>query len=87
MIFKGLRIENSDGIHLRSAQVLSKAMRGFSSDIKISTGRGAVNGKSVINLMLAGIKSGDIITVICSGEDEKEMLSAAEDIITGGFKQ
>ena len=86
MIFKGFKINNSDGVHLRTAQAFSKAMRGFSSDITVRKNGGSANAKSVISLMSACIRRGDEITVICQGEDEAEMMSAAERIIENGFR-
>ncbi len=66
-------IQDKDGIHARPAGALIRAAMKFKSDITLSAGDRAVSLKGgIFALMGMGIRYGTIVTVTCSGEDEKE---------------
>ena len=85
MVSKEFTIKNKMGFHMRPANVFVTEMTKFSSDINIIFNGKTINGKSIMNIMAACIKSGSTITVECSGADENEMLNAASTLIEDGF--
>ncbi len=85
IISKAFTLTNKSGFHMRPAQVFVKAMARYSSDIKISFDGREINGKSIISIMAAGIKSESKITVYCNGKDEEAMLCEAAALIESGF--
>mgnify|MGYP004684316827 FL=1 len=85
MVSKQLKVVNSTGFHMRPASAFATAMGKYSSDVKIEVNNTDVNGKSVMNLIAAGIKFGTEINVVCDGEDEKEALNEAVNMIESGF--
>lgn len=85
MVSKEFTIKNKMGFHMRPANVFVTKMTGFSSDVNIVFDGKTINGKSIMNIMAACIKSGSTITIECSGEDEVEMLNAASELIENGF--
>lgn len=85
MLSKVLKINNPSGLHLRPAGVLSQTAMKFKSDIIIEAGDKKIVAKSVLNVMAAGIKSGDEITLVCDGEDEAAAMEALIQAIGSGL--
>jgi phosphocarrier, HPr family len=85
MLSKVLKINNPSGLHLRPAGVLSQTAMKFKSDIIIEAGDKKIVAKSVLNVMAAGIKSGDEITLVCDGEDEAAAMEALTQAIGSGL--
>ena len=85
MLSKVLKINNPSGLHLRPAGVLSQTAMKFKSDIIIEAGDKKIVAKSVLNVMAAGIKSGDEITLVCDGEDEAAAMEALTQAIGCGL--
>lgn len=85
MVSKQLKVINSEGFHMRPASGFAAAMGKYSSDVKIEVNGTEVNGKSVMNLIAAGIKFGTEISIVCDGEDENEALNEAVSMIESGF--
>lgn len=81
MVSVEIQLHNPSGLHLRPAGILCKAATKFQSHVAIRTADGTeVNAKSVLSVLSACIKTGDVITMICDGSDETEAL---EDLLAG----
>jgi phosphocarrier protein len=63
-------ITDPEGIHARPAGLLVKAVKEFSSDIKISKDGKAMNAKAIFGVMGLGAKKGDEVTLTFDGADE-----------------
>ncbi|MGN0733933.1 MAG: HPr family phosphocarrier protein [Emergencia sp.] len=85
MVSKIVKIVNSQGFHMRPASGFAAAMAKFSSDVKLQVNNTDVNGKSVMNIIAAGIKFGTEVNVICDGADEQAALDEAVSMIEAGF--
>ncbi len=85
MVSKTITVKNKMGFHMRPANVFVTAMSKYSSNVNILFNGNKINGKSVMNIMAACIKTGCEITVECDGADETEMLNEAIEIIDSGF--
>lgn len=66
------------GIHARPAGLLAKEAKSFKSEITIEKDGKSVNAERLMQVMGMGIKCGDRVKVITSGEDETEALAAME---------
>ena len=76
MVSVEIQLHNPSGLHLRPAGILCKAATKFQSHVAIRTADGTeVNAKSVLSVLSACIKTGDVITMICDGSDETEALA------------
>lgn len=53
--------------------------------LRFSIGNTTANAKSVLSVLGACIKSGDVITLICEGEDEEEAMEAMIKAIDDGL--
>ena len=85
MLTETVRIEASEGLHMRPAGVLSKEMGAFQSKVEILLGEKRVNAKSVMMIMGACIKSGTEVTFEIDGEDEADALEKLRVLIQTNF--
>ena len=85
MVSQTVKVINAQGLHMRPAGVLAKEMTKFKSAITLETAGKKINAKSVMLIIAACIKCGAEVTVECEGDDEKEALAKAVELIESGF--
>ena len=85
MLSQAIKIKNPTGLHLRPAGNLCKEAMKFKSKITFEYRGNTANAKSVLSVLGACIKSGDEITLICEGEDEREALQSLTAYIESGL--
>ena len=71
---KKIVINNPNGLDLDLAGIVCKKAVQYKSLITFAYRDGTANAKSVLSVLGACIKSGDEITLICEGEDERKAL-------------
>lgn len=65
-------VQDQLGIHARPAGQLVKKATQFSSDITLSFGSKKGDAKSIMSVMMLGVKMGDDIVVQIEGSDEED---------------
>ncbi len=89
MVKQDVIIKNPTGLHLRPAGLFCKTAMQFESKITIERkNRGQeirANAKSVLSVLGACIKSGDVITIVCEGADEETALNSMVQIVEDGL--
>lgn len=85
MVEKTISIKNEAGLHMRPAGEFAKIATKCSSDVKIVHNDKVINAKSVLNIMAAGIKCGNEITIQCSGDNEEQDLQTLVDAVESGL--
>ena len=85
MVSKELKITNPTGLHLRPAGNLCKEAMRYKSKVTFNYGGNIANAKSVLSVLGACIKTGDVITLICEGDDEEEALKDLAAYIENGL--
>lgn len=85
MLSQAIKIMNPTGLHLRPAGNLCKEAMKYKSKITFEYRGNTANAKSVLSVLGACIKSGDEITLICEGEDEREALQSLITYIESGL--
>ena len=85
MLSQAIKIMNPKGLHLRPAGNLCKEAMKYKSKITFEYRGNTANAKSVLSVLGACIKSGDEITLICEGEDEREALQSLIAYIESGL--
>ena len=85
MTSKTLTITNAQGFHMRPAGAFAAAMAKFNSNVTIKFNGSDVNGKSLMNIIAAGIKCGSTIEIVCEGDDENAALDSAVALVASGF--
>ena len=85
MLSQSLLIRNENGLHIRPAGMLVKEIKDYSSEVTIEFNNRCVNAKSLISVVTSGIKKGDQIKIVCSGNDEKEVFDKIKEIYSHHF--
>lgn len=85
MVSQKVTLVNGQGFHMRPAGTFANAMGKFNSDVTVKFNGNDINGKSLMNIIAAGIKCGSEVEICCDGADEKEALRTAVDLIESGL--
>lgn len=86
MIEKKITLTNEIGLHARPAARFAKLANKFSSDINILYKEKNCNAKSIMLIMALGIRSGENFILQANGKDEKEAISALEELSYNGLE-
>lgn len=81
MVSKKVVLKNPEGLHLRTGGKFVEEMNKFQSSVTIIFNDSRIDGKSLINIILACIKCGAEIEIECSGDDEQQALLTAVDVL------
>jgi phosphocarrier protein len=82
---RSLTIKNRLGLHARAAGELVKVTTRFRAAVEIAKAGQAVDGKSILGLMMLAAAQGSRIDVSVSGDDAEAALAAIEDVVGRGF--
>jgi len=85
MVSQKVTIKNPTGLHLRPAGILCKEAMQFRSLITFRFRDNIANAKSVLSVLGACVKSGDVIEFTCEGADEEEALQAVVAAVESGL--
>ena len=85
MIKKTILITSSHGLHARPASLFVRTATQFRSEVKIHKDGMVVNGKSIMGVMMLAAEKGSKIELELSGEDEKKLLEAIEELFEKNF--
>lgn len=85
MIQKELTISNKLGLHARPAAQFVKTSNQYRSEIWVEKDEERVNGKSILGLMMLAAGQGSIIKVLAEGQDEKDAITALEELVSRQF--
>lgn len=78
-------ISNKLGLHARAASKLVKVAGQFASTVRVSNGAKAVDGKSIMSVMLLAASQGTEIQLRTEGEDEATAMDAIVELIEDKF--
>ena len=82
---KKIMINNKLGLHARAAAKFVRIATGFQSEIMIHLGKHKVSGKSIMSIMMLAAGKGTEISLITTGPDEDEAMTALENLIINRF--
>ena len=80
-----LLIRNQLGLHARACALFVKAASRFKSEITVERDGLAVNGKSIMGVMMLAAEEGSTITVKAVGPDADEATKALQELVDGKF--
>lgn len=84
MITKKIKIQIKNGLEARPVAVLVQVASQFNSSIYVEAGDKKVNAKSIMGMMSLGLDTGETITVIADGQDERQALEDIEEYLLKG---
>ena len=76
---------NRLGLHARAAAKLVSVARTFASRITLDKDGTAVDGKSIMNILLLAAPVNSVLELTVEGEDEAEAFAAIEALIADRF--
>lgn len=82
-----IKIINKLGLHARASSLFVQVASRFESQVQVSFCGQAVNGKSILGLMMLEAIKGSIITLEVVGPDEEEAMSALLQLINHYFAE
>lgn len=83
LLRKKVKIQNSSGIHIRTAAELANLCEKMPCDVRIVWKDRAYDGKSIMELLDARIRKGDEIILEVTGKEEDKAIRKIEDCICG----
>ena len=81
-----LRIMNPLGMHARASARFVRVASRFVSTIRVQRNDNVMDGKSIMGLLLLAAGHGATITVSADGPDEREAVSALEQLVAQDFE-
>ena len=80
-----ITVVNKLGIHARPAAKIVKLASGFTAEVEIVKDGMAVNGKSIMGVMMLAAECGSSITLRANGADEAAAVAALVELVASGF--
>jgi len=84
---KTCTVINRLGIHARPAALFVKVANKFESDIAVEKDGEAVNGKSIMGLMMLAAAQGSKLTVAARGRDAAAAVAELEQLFVNKFNE
>ncbi len=85
MIESDVPIINKLGLHARAAAKFVTLASMYSCDIQLARNQRAVNGKSIMGVMMLAAAKGSTIKIIADGTDEQEALDNLIELVNNRF--
>ena len=87
MKMKAVKIQLSGGLEARPVAMLVQVASQHDSTVYLESEGKKVNAKSIMGMMSLGLDSGELVTVIADGPDEKEAVEALIELISSNFSE
>ena len=78
-------ISNRLGLHARAAAKFVQMASRFASEVSVKKDGNAVNGKSIMGIMMLAAAQGAEIEIRTEGEDADEALASLESLVISRF--
>ena len=85
MIERDVLIVNKLGLHARAAAKFVTLASTYSSDIQVARNQRAVNGKSIMGVMMLAAAKGSTVKIIVHGGDEQVALDKLTELVNNRF--
>ena len=84
-VSRDVAIVNPLGFHMRPAAQFVRMASNFSAEIEVAKDSLAVNGKSIMGVMMLQAEAGSSITIRADGSDAEEAVEALSRLVADGF--
>jgi phosphocarrier protein len=85
VISRDVEVTNRLGLHARAAARFVQTANRYRSRITLGRDSRAMDGKSILGILLLAAARGCVLTVTADGEDEEAALMALADLVAGRF--
>jgi phosphocarrier protein HPr len=86
-IERTFEIVNSLGLHARAAALLVQRAAQYRSEVEVVKDDMAVNGKSIMGLLMLAAAKGTRILIRVTGDDALEAVEGLGELIRNGFSE
>ncbi len=80
-------VKNPQGIHMRPADILSKAAMQFESSIEIEKQGFVANCKSIMDILMLGADQGTELSIRANGVDAKRAVDELSELFNNGLDE
>lgn len=80
-----VKIQNLKGLHARATSTFVKLADIYLSNIVVENRGTAVNGKSIMGLLMLGVPLGETIKITATGPDADEAIAGLVDLVNKKF--
>ncbi len=87
MLEQNIEIINKLGLHARAATKFANTANKFDSKISVAFGDKAIDGKSIMSLMLLAAAKGSQITLKTEGPDAEKAMNSLVGLINNRFDE
>jgi phosphocarrier protein HPr len=84
---KRVCLVNSQGLHLRPADMFVRMANRFSSEVQVGKGDQLVDGKSILSILTLAAEAGVELRIVAIGEDASKAVEALAELIGSGFAE
>lgn len=84
---KRVTLVNSQGLHMRPADMFVRTANRFSSDVQVGKDDRLVDGKSILSILTLAAEQGSELRIVASGEDASKAVDALTELIESGFAE
>lgn len=84
---KVVTVSNPMGIHMRPADLLSRAAGRFQCQVLIEKDGHAIDGKSIMSILTLGARRGTQLNLRISGSDAQQAMDALCELFEQGFDE
>ncbi len=85
MIERVTRIVNPLGLHARPAAQVVRTASAYKAEIELAKDGMAVNGKSIMGVMMLAAECGSELLIRAKGEDAEAAVNALAELVAKGF--
>ncbi|MEP6687833.1 MAG: HPr family phosphocarrier protein [Gemmatimonadales bacterium] len=85
MIEREATIVNQEGLHARPAARIVRLASAFTAEIELAKDGLAVNGKSIMGVMMLAAECGSSIIIRADGPDADAAVQALAELVASGF--
>lgn len=86
MVSKIVTVVNEQGLHMRPAGLLAKAVAAHKDcKVTLNVNDKTINAKNVMQIMAACMKNGCVVEIVCEGENEQAVLDEIAAMFENGF--
>ena len=85
MIEREATIVNLEGLHARPAARIVRLANSFAAEIELAKDGLAVNGKSIMGVMMLAAEFGSSIVIRADGPDAEQAVQALAELVASGF--
>jgi phosphotransferase system HPr (HPr) family protein len=85
MVTRDVAIVNQLGLHARAAAKFVGLAARFESQVRVSRDNQAMDGKSIMGILLLAAARGTILTITAEGHDEGAAVEALCALVASGF--